>query len=281
MSTVENPAVTRLAGACRVGVDLTSVTEVADALAAFGDRYAHRLFTDHELASSGGRDGLSAQSLAARFAAKEAALKVLEPSGSRPRWRDIEVRRRPSGACRLHLRGGAARLAAAGGVGPMAVSLSHEGAMAVAVVVAAIGQGDRDGAPTGTGARQDRERKRGKRRMGMTTTEERTERIRRVLAAHARLPVDVAQLGDDDDLYQAGMTSHASVNVMLALEDAFDFEFPDALLRKSTFASIGSLRRVLEGLVDDGLVVDDVLVDDVLVDDVLVDDGCVAEGVPA
>ncbi|MGH9045960.1 MAG: acyl carrier protein [Acidimicrobiales bacterium] len=76
-----------------------------------------------------------------------------------------------------------------------------------------------------------------------------TDRIREVLAAHARLPVDVAAIGDDDDLFQAGMTSHASVNVMLALEDAFDFEFPEALLRKSTFASIGALRQALDDLV--------------------------------
>ena len=51
------------------------------------------------------------------------------------------------------------------------------------------------------------------------------DRIRDVLSEHARLAIDVADLGDDVDLYQAGMTSHASVNVMLALEDAFDMPF--------------------------------------------------------
>lgn len=80
------------------------------------------------------------------------------------------------------------------------------------------------------------------------TTDESTRRIREVLADHGRLPVDVGQLSDDDDLFQAGMTSHASVNVMLALEDAFDVEFPEAMLRKSTFASIGALRRALAEL---------------------------------
>ncbi len=50
------------------------------------------------------------------------------------------------------------------------------------------------------------------------------------------------------DLYELGLTSHASVNVMLALEDAFDVEFPDELLRKSTFASVGAIRSALTEL---------------------------------
>lgn len=79
-----------------------------------------------------------------------------------------------------------------------------------------------------------------------------TARIRTVLAEHARLPVDLATLGDGDDLFQAGMTSHASVNVMLALEDAFDTEFPEAMLRKSTFSSVTSLREALGELVGAG-----------------------------
>lgn len=72
------------------------------------------------------------------------------------------------------------------------------------------------------------------------------DQIREVLAAHGRLPVDVSTLGNDDDLYRAGLTSHASVNVMLALEDEFDVEFPDALLRKSTFATITSIAGALQ-----------------------------------
>lgn len=64
------------------------------------------------------------------------------------------------------------------------------------------------------------------------------ETIRRVLADYARLPTDVDALEDDADLYEAGMTSHASVNVMLALEDAFEVEFPDSMLKRSVFASV-------------------------------------------
>jgi acyl carrier protein len=71
------------------------------------------------------------------------------------------------------------------------------------------------------------------------------EQIRSVLAEHARLRVPVATLGDDADLYEAGMTSHAGVTVMLAIEDAFDIEFPERLLRKSTFASIAAIESAL------------------------------------
>jgi acyl carrier protein len=74
------------------------------------------------------------------------------------------------------------------------------------------------------------------------------ETIRDVLAAQGRLPVAVSTLKDGDDLYQNGLSSHASVNVMLALEDAFDIEFPDSLLRKSTFESVAEIRNALESL---------------------------------
>jgi acyl carrier protein len=74
------------------------------------------------------------------------------------------------------------------------------------------------------------------------------DRIRGVLREHGKLPVDISSLSDEDDLYNAGMTSHASVNVMLALEDAFDVEFPDNLLRKSTFASVSAIREALNSL---------------------------------
>ena len=75
-----------------------------------------------------------------------------------------------------------------------------------------------------------------------TTTEDITPAIREVLREHGRLTVDASVLEDEKDLYQAGMTSHASVNVMLALEDAFDIEFSEQMLRKSTFESIASIR---------------------------------------
>jgi len=69
--------------------------------------------------------------------------------------------------------------------------------------------------------------------------------IREVLAAHGRLAVDAASLDRDANLYEAGLTSHASVTVMLALEDAFDVEFPDRLLTKATFSSIAAIEAAL------------------------------------
>ena len=74
------------------------------------------------------------------------------------------------------------------------------------------------------------------------------EKIREILRQHGRLAVDVTTLSDQGDLYEAGMTSHASVNVMLALEGAFDLEFPDRMLKRSVFASIASISAAVEEL---------------------------------
>ncbi len=79
-------------------------------------------------------------------------------------------------------------------------------------------------------------------------SEQTTSKIRVILAEHGRLAKDVASLADDADLYQAGMTSHASVNLMLALEGAFDIEFPDAMLRRSVFESISAISAAIEEL---------------------------------
>ena len=69
------------------------------------------------------------------------------------------------------------------------------------------------------------------------------QRIRAILAEHVHLAVDVATLGDNDDLFQFGLTSHASVSLMLALEEEFDLEFPDELLRRDSFESITAIAR--------------------------------------
>jgi acyl carrier protein len=76
------------------------------------------------------------------------------------------------------------------------------------------------------------------------------ERIRTVLNAHAKLREPAEGLADGADLYAAGMTSHASVNVMLALEDAFDVEFPDELLTKHTFCTIATIRDAVTGMLE-------------------------------
>ncbi len=82
----------------------------------------------------------------------------------------------------------------------------------------------------------------------MATTEQLESQIRSILRDHGRLNKDANGLDVGADLYQSGMTSHASVNVMLALEGAFDVEFPDHMLKRSVFASIDSIRTALREL---------------------------------
>jgi acyl carrier protein len=72
--------------------------------------------------------------------------------------------------------------------------------------------------------------------------------IRQVIADHCRLPVDVFSLSDTDSLYEAGMSSHASVTLMLALEDAFDVEFPDRMLTRAVFESVGAIEAAITEL---------------------------------
>ena len=126
----------------RVGMDLVSVGEVAASLDHFGDRYGTRLFTDHEIETCRSDDAVAdavgayaVESLAARFAAKEAVVKVLRPIGVQPDWRTIEVHRMTGGWCEIRLSGQAAAMAADAGIGEFAVSLSHDAAVAGAVVV--------------------------------------------------------------------------------------------------------------------------------------------------
>jgi acyl carrier protein len=72
------------------------------------------------------------------------------------------------------------------------------------------------------------------------------EQIRKVIEEHGQLSVVIDTLADDTDLYQAGMTSHASVNVMIALEDSFDVEFLDSMLKRSVFESVDSIAAALD-----------------------------------
>lgn len=128
----------RADGPVRVGVDLVAVDDVAASIDRFGDRYLGRLFTDHERACCTTGGHVRVDGLAARFAAKEAVVKVLRPAAgaARPPWTSIEVRRQADGSCRLALHGSAAELAARDGLVSWSVSLTHEGEMAAAVVAA-------------------------------------------------------------------------------------------------------------------------------------------------
>jgi acyl carrier protein len=82
-------------------------------------------------------------------------------------------------------------------------------------------------------------------------TDNMTDEIRQIVADNGKLPVDVASLTEDDDLFDAGMTSHANVNVMLALEDVYDIEFPEELLRRSTFQTLAAIRDTIEMLLEE------------------------------
>lgn len=122
----------------RVGVDLVAVASVREALDRHADRYLERIFTPQEIDDSRSSGGLDVERLAARFAAKEAMLKVLRPHETPVPWQTIGVCRRPGGWVELELDGAAARLAAEAGIVDLALSLTHEGPLACAVVVAEL-----------------------------------------------------------------------------------------------------------------------------------------------
>ena len=75
-----------------------------------------------------------------------------------------------------------------------------------------------------------------------------TEDIRAIIKEHGRLAVDVTTLTDDADLYAAGLTSHASVNLMLALESKFDVEFPERMLKRKSFESVAAIHAAIAEL---------------------------------
>ena len=74
------------------------------------------------------------------------------------------------------------------------------------------------------------------------------EQIRKIIRDHARLGCDLKMIEDSSDLYRAGMTSHASVALMLALENEFGLEFPDSMLSRSVFGTIDTIANAIETL---------------------------------
>jgi holo-[acyl-carrier protein] synthase len=101
-----------------------------------GEHYLRRIYTEAERHDCLGPDGPVPERLAARFAAKEAALKVLRPAQEAIPWRDIEVVRHPTGWVELKLGGRAAASAAGQGLDEFTLSISHEAGFATAVVAA-------------------------------------------------------------------------------------------------------------------------------------------------
>ena len=64
--------------------------------------------------------------------------------------------------------------------------------------------------------------------------------------------MNIADLAEESDLYRAGLSSHASVSLMLALEERFDIEFPERMLRRGAFASIAAIRANVQALIGTG-----------------------------
>jgi holo-[acyl-carrier protein] synthase len=122
----------------RMGVDVVDIRRMRESLHRFGERFVQRLFSADEIAYASSGESQDAQRLAARFAAKEAAIKALDLGEIGINWRDIEVRKLPGGACRLALHGRAAVRARQLGVCEIALSLSHDGDYASAVVTALV-----------------------------------------------------------------------------------------------------------------------------------------------
>ncbi len=117
-----------------VGFDLVQVSQIANSVGQFGDRFTRRLFTqaERDYAFSGGASCF--ERLAARFAAKEATIKALGLSEKGIGWCDIEVHRLDHGRCQIKLHGRVAEIAQCMNVNQIALSLSHDGDYAGAFV---------------------------------------------------------------------------------------------------------------------------------------------------
>ena len=119
-----------------LGTDLIEIARISRSVERFGDNFLHRVYTAGEIAYCMAKKN-SAESLAARFAAKEAGAKALGTGISRGvSWREFEVRRQPGQRPELHLSGRAAEIATHLGIKRLSLSLSHSRELSIAVVVA-------------------------------------------------------------------------------------------------------------------------------------------------
>ena len=207
-----------------VGTDCQSIDDVELSLRSMGFQYVRRLFDHDEEEYVRAHPHTAARFLAGRFAAREAVLKLLQTDDAIHHWHDVTIR---SSLSRLHvsLRNGSMIRARHRGIASIHLCIDSAGGIAIAVAVADIGAS-----------------------FGGDDVISIVTKVRQVIATHGNLMKDVAELSDSDDLYECGMSSHATVNVMLALENEFDIEFPDVELRRSSFQSVDSICRVLTSL---------------------------------
>ena len=122
-----------------IGTDIIEIARIERAVARWGERFLHRVFTGPELRCY----GRSPQALAARFAGKEAVMKLLGTGRIGVSWRDIETLHHPGGQPRLNLYGRAKNEAQKLGIKEIAVSLAHSREYAIATAVGASETGDR------------------------------------------------------------------------------------------------------------------------------------------
>ena len=122
------------------GIDMVEISRIHQSMVRFGQRFLDRVFTGAEQAYCL-RKRKAAESLAARFAAKEAGAKALGTGISRGvHWLEIEAVREPGGKPSLRFHGRAAEIAAALGVAHTALSLTHTADLAMASVVVEDGR---------------------------------------------------------------------------------------------------------------------------------------------
>jgi holo-[acyl-carrier protein] synthase len=114
-----------------IGVDIVEIVRIREALSRWGDRFLNRIYTDSEK----GLYGDKLESLAARFAGKEAAMKALWSAKGAPTWKEVEILSQPDGKPVVHLRGSALESARAFGLCGLEISFSHSREYAVAIVM--------------------------------------------------------------------------------------------------------------------------------------------------
>jgi holo-[acyl-carrier protein] synthase len=115
----------------QIGVDIIEISRIRQAVDRWGEHFLKRIFTDSELNSYRTRP----ESLAVRFAGKEAAMKALSPTAGTVGWREVEILSEPNGKPAVHLYGKARQRAEDLGLKGLEISLSHSREYAVALVI--------------------------------------------------------------------------------------------------------------------------------------------------
>src|SRR5215475_1996493 len=117
------------------GIDIAEVPRIAESIARFGERFLRRVYTEGEIRYCEPKAN-RAERYAARFAAKEAAMKALGTGWNcGVRWRDVEVGREPGGRPTIKFHGKAAELAAGMNAKNVSLSLTHTREQAMASVI--------------------------------------------------------------------------------------------------------------------------------------------------